>query len=134
MILNIEGRGVVASFDVLGSYEELLVSSTGKGQQMIDPILDELKVKYLVGREEIRNGHLWDFDEVSGGFVTRGEKPYLNITKDQAVNAIHRCFLAAAEREISIGDSVEIYMVEKNDMGSIDAKKIHRGHLQLPFH
>lgn len=103
---------MVVQSDVLGSYEELLVSSCGKGQSMIDPILDEVRSKYVVN--ESGGSDLWRFDDVSGKYVSEN-RPFLNISKVEAYNVIEQCFLAASQREISLGDSVDVFLLEKVD-------------------
>lgn len=126
---------MVINFDVLGSFEELLTSSTGKGQSMIDPILDEIQKNYLVQDEKRKD--LWLYNDLQGKFVSQ-MKPYLNISKDEAVNVIHRCFLAAAERRILIGDGLEILVMERNLDNSAGQETwkttIKHGFAQLPFY
>ena len=111
--------------DVLGSYEELLVSSCGRGQPMIDPILDEVRSKFIV--DDSSGSDLWRFDDVSGKYVS-DQRPYLNISKNEAYSVIKQCFVTASQREISLGDGVDVFLLEKVE-GEV---KTHRSSFRLP--
>jgi 20S proteasome alpha/beta subunit len=55
--------------------------------------------------------------------------PQLNISKEDALNYVERCFLAAAERDVTIGDGIEIYLLEKQ----IDLRLITPNDALLPI-
>lgn len=104
---------------------------------MIDPILDELKDRHLVGTNKGDND-LWHYNSLQGKFISNN-KQYLNITKQQAIDAIYRCFLAAAEREISVGDGIEVFIIEKDAEKSCSSSGhfpviIRKSKLKLPLH
>lgn len=97
---------------------------------MIQPLLDE------ISRVEEDN-NLWEFCENVSQDTVGG---YLNITEDAACKLALDVFKAAAERHITIGDSVEILIVkrdrssEKEDFNSRSIPKIRRFVVPLSRH
>ena len=109
------GHGALYNYDAVGSFERVKTSCLGKGQQLIQPMLDEFS-----GMEE--DNALWDLSGKS-----EGRSPYLELNEDEAVNFVKKAFLAAAEREISIGDGAEIYIISRD-------KHVKRITFALPKH
>lgn len=92
--LDGDGKGVVYSYDSIGSFEPLKYASQGSGQKLIIPVLDNV-IGYK-NREQVA--------------------PVLTV--DEAVELIKDSFITAAERNIHTGDSVEIKIITKDGMRS----------------
>lgn len=99
--LDAAGRGAVFGYDAVGSYKRDSYGAMGSGQKFVMPVLDN-----LIGR---RNRA----DSVAP------------LTIEEAVNIIKTVFVAATERDIHTGDSVEIKIVTKEGVRTevFDLKK-----------
>lgn len=109
------GHGALYNYDAVGSFERVKASCVGKGQQLIQPMLDEISCMD-------EDDALWDLSGKS-----EGKSPFLELKEDEAVNLVKKAFLAAAEREISIGDGAEIYIISRD-------KHVKRMTFALPKH
>eukprot|EP00968_Pinguiococcus_pyrenoidosus_P020042 scaffold2269_cov221-Pinguiococcus_pyrenoidosus.AAC.11 len=88
--LNRAGQGRTYCFDPLGSYEAVPVACVGAGRPLLQPILDRLVC------------------------TTEGKKLVLrDLSADGVVEKVKQAFQAAAERDISIGDELEIAVIMK---------------------
>lgn len=76
---------------------------------MIQPILDE-----VLEQAGMRDDDTWQFDEISTRFVSPALSKPLRISQKTAVNLITRCFRAAAEREISLGDGFQVMILQRS--------------------
>jgi len=86
--LDEKGVGAVYHFDAVGSYERLRFSSSGSGEALIQPLLDN-----QVGKQN----QLKD--------VTT------TITSEQAINLVKDALTSAGERDIYTGDYVDICII-----------------------
>lgn len=68
---------------------------------MIQPILDELT-------KMDENDSLWNFEDQSEN------DRYLDIDENEAIRIVQKAFRAAAEREISVGDGIEILILKNS--------------------
>lgn len=122
--IDTEGYGALYKYDALGSCERVRCTSSGKGEHLIQPMLDRLgdRLNSLV------DSSLWVFDEDSDSFESPDQNPYFcdNLSMDEARDVLVRAYRAAAEREISIGDAVEVWTITKEKI----CRDIHR----LPQH
>jgi len=130
--LDEQGRGALFRFDAVGSFERVRAACIGKGEQLIQPMLDEVS-----NMEE--DGALWIMNAEGDAFLDsqtaaaaaqggRQESAIDTLTEQQAFELVVKAFRAAAEREISIGDGVDIWLISK------DSKDIKRTFVALPRH
>eukprot|EP01038_Epipyxis_sp_PR26KG_P011328 gene11328-15192_t len=98
---NSKGNAEIYRYDAVGSYERVQAACCGKGEQMIQPLLDE-----VTNLEE--DSSLWDTSSDNDMFESCNVDN-LNVKLDceQMLNLIIKSFRAAAEREISVGDGIE---------------------------
>jgi 20S proteasome alpha/beta subunit len=141
------GRGAVYRYDAVGSSERVAAVCCGKGEHLIQPLLDE-----VTGMEEDLS--LWELapdgenaflstslhaeagtsdqhsvtdngdpnEDTSNINILRGPTvaiakagPYVHLALKEACDLVVRAFRAAAEREITIGDGLEMWVVTKAD-------------------
>jgi 20S proteasome alpha/beta subunit len=139
------GRGAVYRYDAVGSSERVAAVCCGKGEHLIQPLLDE-----VTGMEEDLS--LWELapdgenaflsqslhatpdssdqhsstdhgganEDTSNISSRKGPTvaiartgPYVNLALKEACDLVIRAFRAAAEREITIGDGLELWVVTK---------------------
>jgi 20S proteasome subunit beta 6 len=142
--LDKEGHGALYRYDAIGSFERVKAVCAGRGEKLIMPALDCLTdmeadegTWKLLSDENV-------FESVQPKFV--------DISIDEAVTLIVDAFRSAAEREISIGDGLDIIIVERQDRDNMMIKKekidnqnqnqriekrrmnIRRLHFALPHH
>ena len=102
---------------MLGSNERVAAACSGKGEHLIQPILDEIA---NMDKDE----SLWElaphgenaFQSSSVNNIIGGDNPSglcVDITSEEACKVIVRAFRAAAEREITVGDGLEIWILKK---------------------
>jgi len=94
--LDEEGKGYVAGYDAVGSYIRSRegYSANGGSASILMPILDNV------------------FGSGNAGFSSgpRPEKPY---TDDEVVEIVKSVFVSGAERDIMLGDAVDIFVLKK---------------------
>jgi len=149
----------VYRYDAVGSTERVTAVCCGSGQELIQPILDE-----LTNMEEDNN--LWEIapngenaflssmhaspesDVVNGGELGHLEAlprkgRCVGLESEEAWEVVLRAFRAAAEREISVGDGVDIWVMKANSksidrfgMPHVDtnAYLLEKYHYPLPSH
>eukprot|EP00188_Purpureofilum_apyrenoidigerum_P000515 Plantae.Rhodophyta-Purpureofilum_apyrenoidigerum.ctg12265.p1 GENE.Plantae.Rhodophyta-Purpureofilum_apyrenoidigerum.ctg12265~~Plantae.Rhodophyta-Purpureofilum_apyrenoidigerum.ctg12265.p1 ORF type:complete len:238 (-),score=47.12 Plantae.Rhodophyta-Purpureofilum_apyrenoidigerum.ctg12265:110-823(-) len=91
--LDDNGEGWVMGYDAIGSFEKRKVVCNGAGTSMLQPIFDN----------QVEYAQSWDDSE---------EKPKLSL--GDAVNLMKDAFTSACEREITVGDTLEIYVITKS--------------------
>lgn len=89
------GAGAVFGYDAVGSFERVKVACAGGGLSIIQPVLDRLEA--APGRG-------------AGG---RGERPVVGVSLEEALALVRRAFVAGGERDISLGDEVEILVLTR---------------------
>lgn len=87
--LDVDGNGVVYSYDAVGSYDKMQYGVQGSAQELIVPVLDNQFVAYNKNQKKVPT------------------------TREEVIDLILDCFNAATERDIYTGDSVEIVMLTK---------------------
>ena len=129
-----DGLGALYRYDAVGSFERLRSVCVGNGEAFLQPILDDaLERAASKGVEssssvKSRLDRLWCVSEDGEHFVVQGSgaeaqavSPGGNVPDDlvvpvdreQAVQIVVDVFKAAAEREISIGDGINIWVIDR---------------------
>eukprot|EP01098_Paradermamoeba_levis_P002030 TRINITY_DN1236_c0_g1_i1.p1 TRINITY_DN1236_c0_g1~~TRINITY_DN1236_c0_g1_i1.p1 ORF type:complete len:249 (-),score=72.56 TRINITY_DN1236_c0_g1_i1:40-717(-) len=86
-----EGKGAVYSYDAVGSFERVKYSSSGTGQQLIQPLLDN-----------------------QVGFRNQNKVSNRVLNVEDTLNLVKDAFTSAGERDIYTGDYVDIFIIDKN--------------------
>eukprot|EP00095_Tigriopus_kingsejongensis_P012631 maker-scaffold407_size180809-snap-gene-0.35 protein:Tk12631 transcript:maker-scaffold407_size180809-snap-gene-0.35-mRNA-1 annotation:"proteasome subunit beta type-1 precursor" len=89
--LDETGRGVVYTYDPVGSMEKFKFGARGSAEPLMSPLLDN-----QVGQKNMKDGN-----------------PASDVTMDQAINILHDLFISASEREIHTGDAIHFKIVTK---------------------
>eukprot|EP01119_Soliformovum_irregulare_P006734 TRINITY_DN1915_c0_g1_i1.p1 TRINITY_DN1915_c0_g1~~TRINITY_DN1915_c0_g1_i1.p1 ORF type:complete len:235 (+),score=54.76 TRINITY_DN1915_c0_g1_i1:163-867(+) len=97
-----DGVGVAYSYDAVGSFERVKYSSSGTGQQLVQPILDN-----QLGR---KHHH-----------VPTTAAP-VNMTVEDSEALVRDVFNSAGERDIYTGDFVDIYTITKDGVKTSKAE------------
>lgn len=87
--LDSTGAGAVFTYDAVGSFERVQYAAQGSGQKLIIPLLDD----------------------IVGGRNRCDTLPPL--TLEAAVQVVLDAFINAGEREITVGDAVEVWCITK---------------------
>jgi 20S proteasome alpha/beta subunit len=125
------GVGQIFHCDVVGSSEQLAACCSGKGEKLIQGIIDE-------HTDANNKKGLWS--DVFGSMPDTAESCICDLTVDEAENLTIKAFRAACEREITIGDGIEIVIcrrlpseaVPDEIVSSSDAQRDRR-RLRRPF-
>lgn len=112
-------QGSVYRFDSVGSFERVCATCAGKGEQLIQPMLDE-------ATQMEQSSELWALDPEGDAFDRGAPGLYSHLSLDAACELIVKAFTAAAEREITIGDGVDIIIVSYDGEASSDGRKRQR--------
>jgi len=85
-------NGAVYVYDAIGSMEQVAVGTAGTGRELLQPILDRL-------------------------FVSSSEKDKLvDCSAEDAIKNVIQAYHAVAEREIGVGDSLVLCLLEQEDV------------------
>ena len=106
--LDERGCGALYRFDAVGSFERVQAVCAGKGEQLIQPMLD------VVTRMEEEDADTSLFD---GGAVAMVKH---DLDVEGACALIVRAFKAAAEREITVGDGVDLCIIRHVEAGDAE--------------
>jgi 20S proteasome subunit beta 6 len=108
--LDKAGVGALFRYDVLGSQERVRAVCSGKGEQLMQPMLDELT-------DANKNEEMWilkgDLETVVHSQQHQQQLHVTPLDKEAAVKVIYSAFKAAAEREISVGDGLQVWIIQK---------------------
>ncbi|CAM9111636.1 unnamed protein product [Pylaiella littoralis] len=96
--LDGEGIGAVYGYDAVGSFERVRVACAGGGLSIMQPVLDRLDAAEPDGR--------------AGGGGEVGQ-PVVAVGLEEALALVRRAFVAGGERDISLGDEVEIVVLTR---------------------
>ncbi|KAJ1421123.1 nucleophile aminohydrolase [Ochromonadaceae sp. CCMP2298] len=129
------GAGAVFRYDAVGSSERVRCACLGKGEKLLQPLLDELTAmerddsmwtlakggqpqfvsqgaplpKTLSNADEAGDGASGS----GGGLQGRLGALCVGLSAEQACAAVVRAFRAAAEREISVGDGLDVWLLRR---------------------
>ena len=92
------GNGLCCSYDAVGSFEHVKYTSSGTGNSLIQPLLDN----QLGWKKQRRPGAMGN-----------------EYTSEQAIALVKDCFSAATERDIYTGDSVVIFITDSEGTRSV---------------
>lgn len=95
----------------------MLAACSGKGEQMVQPMLDEATALE-------QDDELWALSEEEGVFCSH--RKAVSLSSDEAKDLVLRAFRAAAEREISVGDGLHMRIIRKAGVQNL--------HFSLPRH
>lgn len=131
----VSGHGAIYRYDAVGSFERVKATCAGKGEKNIQPFLDEYS-------DMNSDDGLWDQfsgnDKSSGGIegsikLLSSQSKHLqaqtskcfceSLSKEGACEVVVRAFRAAAEREISVGDGVQLWILTTDDVESNAAEE-----------
>ena len=145
----------------MGSSERVAAACEGKGQKMIQPILDEIthmdeddSLWEISGNGEnafvssisssLDAGNLNKDGDISAwnDRIQHQKGLCIGLDSDEACQVVLRAFRAAAEREISVGDGLDMWIVKRTDpmmrFGVADedtnAYIVEKFHYSLPTH
>lgn len=99
-------------YDAVGSFERVRVACAGGGLSLMQPVLDRLDAAKT--------------SAAGGGGRAGREQPVVAVGLEEALALVRRAFVAGGERDISLGDEVEIVVVTR--------KGHRRERLQLKSH
>ncbi len=159
-----EGLGALFRYDAVGSFERLRAVCVGNGEAFLQPILDDALERAVskgvksFSFSKSRLERLWQVSEDGEHFVVKsnnseaqavspgGDVPddlVVAIDRERAVQIVVDVFKAAAEREISIGDGINIWVVERPSSVHKKGEREHipisrlpatRSYVSLPAH
>lgn len=89
------------SYDVVGSYNRVTAACCGRGQELMQPVLDQFAA-----------------EAPEGAGVT--------LSCEEAVRVVKEAFLSGAEREISIGDEVEVVVMKRGQRPTVERLALPR--------
>ena len=112
--LDNTGSGSIYKYDAVGSWERVRAGCVGKGEKLIQPMLDELsEVDDDLALWQLPLSYQPETKKVGTQTAAGTSINYIrNLTKEKACSIIRSFFQAAAEREISIGDGLDIWIIE----------------------
>jgi 20S proteasome subunit beta 6 len=88
-----DGCGQAYQYDAIGSREQVAVATAGTGRELLQPILDRLLSS------------------------SNQDESVVTDTADQALQGVIKAYQAVAEREISVGDSLLICVLQRKPKG-----------------
>lgn len=122
------GRGSIYSYDVIGSFNRVSAACCGRGQVCklhlfviihIQTTVDEQEPfsQTTTTPQELMQPVLDQFTDKKSRSMNdkTGDGTTLSLSCDDALAIVKDAFLSGAEREISIGDSVEIVVMKKGE-------------------
>lgn len=131
--LDNDGYGALYQYDAVGSFERVKCLCVGNGQQLLQPLLDDLgkhvnsNINDQKEKEGVSDEHppLWSISVDGSTFIAHDHLKMENldsvlpssvcvdITEEEAVSFVKEVFEAAAEREITIGDGLVIWVIRR---------------------
>lgn len=99
VVPNVSGAGAVYGYDAVGSFERVRVACAGGGLSIMQPVLDRLDAAVA--------------DSPTGGGRGGAEEPVVGVGLEEALALVRRAFVAGGERDISLGDEVEIVVLTR---------------------
>lgn len=125
--LDAHGRGKLVHFDAVGSAERVRCLGCGKGEALLQPLLDKLT------RME-SDASLWCRNSEKGVFLSEANEDSRSscaLPLSAALELVKEAFEAAAERESSIGDGVQILVLQRDGPTGFSTRRLFH---PLPSH
>lgn len=94
------------SYDVVGSYNRVTAACCGRGQELMQPVLDQFAS-----------------EAPEAGNVPGAPAPLSCV---EAVRVVKEAFLSGSEREISIGDEVEVVVIRRGKAPTVERLALPR--------
>jgi 20S proteasome subunit beta 6 len=114
------GSGALFRYDAVGSYEKVQAACVGKGEKMIQPILDDCMTP---SDDEFWPEFLSPNRKIDSNVAcNHPRRLYVNMNQSEAYELIKNAFRAAAEREITIGDGVQVFILTRRECATTDSK------------
>jgi len=127
------GRGAVFNYDAVGSFERVATTAVGGSQAIILPILDGLSGQSKAGVVPKKEGDflVWNRSGRSPGASPPG-RCVSGLTCEEAISGLSSALISAAERDIRLGDRLEVVVVEGGGVGRVTSCR--KPDLQLKQH
>jgi 20S proteasome subunit beta 6 len=107
--LDENGHGALYRYDAIGSFERVPSFCVGKGERLIQPLLDNIR-RGLAPVSQ--SAPAPDCGPICGS----PDSCYVEgLALEDACTIILKAFEAAAEREITVGDGLELFIIRKYD-------------------
>lgn len=115
-----DGTGGVYSFDPVGSYERESCRAAGAAQSLVQPFLDAMvSTTYQRIHRTVNTNLVLLFNQVNGKnqLPAPGEQPLkfgerANLPIERVLGLVTDAFTGATEREIYVGDMMELYVIQ----------------------
>jgi len=110
-----EGGGQVYSYDAIGSYEAVAVSSAGSGNHLLQPILDR---SFTTAEAAATTTTTTTRGSVQSAYQSGGIRvprfPRVQESAQEAADILIRAYRAVSEREASVGDSLVLCCLQRS--------------------
>lgn len=128
--LENHGHGHVHIYDAIGSHERVAVACTGAGKEMLQPILDRM---FARANKKCTDDNYPEYSSIhlqrDGQAVRASDqriglqlqppvKTYVSCDEEEALTMLVKGYRSAAEREITIGDSVVAIVLKRRSSSS----------------
>ncbi|KRY71993.1 Proteasome subunit beta type-1-B [Trichinella pseudospiralis] len=106
-----DGRGVLYSYDPVGTIEELPYSAQGEGSYLIEPFFDNQACQIIdLNNRKLQNDiNYWKRFQI--GWKTQPQQTKQPLSKERAQQLMHDAFISTIEREKSTGDAVQMVIL-----------------------
>lgn len=101
------GEGRLFRYDCVGSFEEVVALCAGKAEHLIQPIIDEICSRAALTSDSVT----WVIDS-SDSFIETDLRR-IEESAEEAVELVRKAFRVASEREITLGDGMNMWILRK---------------------
>jgi len=118
--------GVVHIYDAIGSHERVAVACAGTGREILQPILDRLFAESSRKLESATRPTLNPKIQTCSRSWTATVPTHVKCPVDEAVGLLLHGYRAASEREIQVGDSVVVGILQHGSLNERNQKESER--------